>query len=331
MSKVDKPIALPSEVIAAYFGKVPLESRPFGSGIVNKTYLLTTTDGQKNILQCLSPIFNEAMVQDFNEVTKQLQAAGWEVPSIVPTLDGKLYLKDTAGKLWRRLTFIESEPLTTPVLVDTVLFEIGSLLARLHQTLAAISCKPAFQIPHFHDTAYYSRRLAQLQISMPSPETKKLAGTFLAAYKSLPSLPATPVQLIHGDPQRSNILFRDSKPFTYIDFDTVMNSTIWLDIGDLLRSLVEDSLKAEMEFPKAKLQPVIDGYRQLSQPITDATRFLESSIIALRMIALELAMRFMIDIVEDNYFAWDSSQYPSRQAHNLVRARLQWSIYNDYV
>ncbi|MBI2588780.1 phosphotransferase [Candidatus Saccharibacteria bacterium] len=322
---------IPYAALKSLFDTPTKSVHRFGSGIVNKTYLVTTSNGQKNILQCLSPIFNEVMVKDFDEVTKQLQKAGWEVPSIVPTLDGKLYLKDAEGKLWRRLTFIASEPVKVPVLDDTTLSEIGSLLARFHKTLATISYKPSFQIPHFHETEYFGDRLAKLQASMPSLETKELAVDILEAYKGLPSLPGASTQLIHGDPQRSNILFRNGKPFTYIDFDTVMPANIWPDIGDLLRSLAEDSKKASAPFPLEKLEKVIDGYTQVSQPITDQIKLRDSCVAAMKIITLELAMRFLIDIVEDNYFAWDNSQYPSRQAHNLERAKLQWSIYNDYV
>ncbi|MEN9245900.1 MAG: hypothetical protein Q6J78_04245, partial [Thermostichales cyanobacterium SRBZ-1_bins_19] len=40
---------------------------------------------------------------------------------------------------------------------------------------------------------------------------------------------------------------------------------------------------------------------------------------AWQLLLLELAMRFLIDIVEDSYFAWDPQRYPSRVAHNRAR------------
>lgn len=49
----------------------------------------------------------------------------------------------------------------------------------------------------------------------------------------------------------------------------------------------------------------------------------------MRAVALELAARFMIDVVEGTYFGWDNTRYKSRRENNLVRAEAQWKVYSD--
>ena len=48
-------------------------------------------------------------------------------------------------------------------------------------------------------------------------------------------------------------------------------------------------------------------------------------------ISLELAARFAADALRENYFGWDPTRFPSRGAHNLVRARGQWALHEAFV
>jgi hypothetical protein len=43
-------------------------------------------------------------------------------------------------------------------------------------------------------------------------------------------------------------------------------------------------------------------------------------------VSLELASRFARDVIEDRYFGWDEQRFPSRRAHNLLRARGQLAL-----
>ena len=48
--------------------------------------------------------------------------------------------------------------------------------------------------------------------------------------------------------------------------------------------------------------------------------------VSLETVSLELASRFAADAILDSYFGWDATRFPSRRAHNLVRARGQFSL-----
>ncbi|HTE21552.1 MAG TPA: phosphotransferase [Candidatus Limnocylindria bacterium] len=118
----------------------------------------------------------------------------------------------------------------------------------LHDTLARLEYQPKTVLPHFHDTAFYMRRLAHLVSNLPSPKAERLANSTLRAYRELPELDTTRTQLIHGDPRTNNILFKRGTPYAYIDFDTLMYGTIWSDIGDLLRALSGDNTQTVAAF-----------------------------------------------------------------------------------
>ena len=48
--------------------------------------------------------------------------------------------------------------------------------------------------------------------------------------------------------------------------------------------------------------------------------------IGLETVCIELAARFAVDVFDDSYFGWDATRFPSRRAHNLIRARGQLAL-----
>ncbi|HSX15545.1 MAG TPA: GNAT family N-acetyltransferase [Candidatus Saccharimonadales bacterium] len=321
--------AVPGEVLSGYFGDANTVSGPLGEGLINRTFLTKTwtDEGVKtSVLQRINPAFGPELVVDNAMVSDMLAEDGWEVAETLPPVDGGLFFRDSAGRIWRQLRYIESDGQIPENLTSETLRGVGGLLGRLHNTLAKRDYQPTFSIPHFHDTSHYAGRLQDLHMQLPSPESAGLATDLLKAYQALPELPAKE-QLIHGDPQLTNILFRDEKPYTYIDFDTTMKGTIWMDIGDLLRATFEDDLKAGRQPDVSKLRPIIEGYYAEARPEVDADEFYDQALTATQLIALELGMRFVNDIADDNYFGWDKARFANRHDNHMWRAGIQWQIY----
>ncbi len=320
-------VSVPDEIIQAFFKAPPVAVTPLGEGLVNRTVLVTDVSGHHSVLQKLSPIFEPAaLVADYQIVSEHLRGKGWQIPKLIPTRTDQLAATDGEGNAWRRLSFIASDPVDVPTLKTASPFQAGQLLGKLHRDLATLDYTPTFAIPNFHDTTFYAEKLADLQARLPDATTRKLATALLGSYQVLPPLPDDAPQLIHGDPQYTNMLFKANTPFTFIDFDTLMQGAVWLDIGDLLRSQAEGAAAAGRSPSPAKLQSIVEGYRQTARPNESPEAFLDTSMLAMKRIALELAMRFMIDIVEDSYFAWDKKRFTSRSDHNLARAKTQWRI-----
>ena len=80
-----------------------------------------------------------------------------------------------------------------------------------------------------------------------------------------------------------------------------------------------------VKFELANFAAAIAGYRRIADPIvTEAERASIAS--GLETVCVELAARFCIDVFEDRYFGWDPQRFPSRRAHNLIRARGQLAL-----
>jgi len=195
--------------------------------------------------------------------------------------------------------------------------------------LAEITYLPKFHIDHFHDTPYVITKLEGVMSGL-SGEPRALAEKVINAYKGMSPLSDTPQQLIHGDPRIENFLF-DAKntPFTIIDFDTSMIGSRYVDIGDFLRSLSVTDGQTRAVVRREIIDAALNGYwgsemREISSEVHHQRGYS-----ALRNIALELSARFLTDVVEDKYFGWDNTKYPTRVAHNFARALGQWKVYES--
>lgn len=304
---------LPTEVIDNYELSGQHVTRVAG-GIVNQTYAARQgTD--EIILQKVGPTFSEAVIDDFCAVTDFLTHKGWEVPTVVTTTEGQRSFRDTKGELWRAMTRLDADETRPTKINQAMCHEIGSLVARFHIDVQDFDYEPVHRIEHFHDTAYYAARLTELLDELTYTQ-RLLANRALQAYEEVPHIDSDE-QLLHGDPKFNNILFRQGEPFTLIDFDTVMRGSAWIDIGDMLRSL------GGLARPKSSVEDAVSAYYKTTEPDIDFKFFSRAAYTAQRRITVELAMRYLIDVVEGSYFDWDSTLFPTRAKHNEQRAYSQ--------
>jgi Ser/Thr protein kinase RdoA (MazF antagonist) len=318
---------IPKEIRSAYRITGKAVVRKLNGGMVNTTYLIRDGKSRRFILQKLSPVFSEKMISDTAVIVANLKQQGWDVPSPIINASEKFSSRDKAGGLWRAVEFISSDARVPNKLGRKEIKDIGRILAKMHSALARIDHRPEFKIPHFHDTNYYAAKLSRL-LPRLSLFARSKAEKCLKQYRELRPL-SHDVQLIHGDPRVDNILFRGGIAYTMIDFDTVMLSNIWVDVGDLVRSLIERSIELEIPLPEDWLNTLGRGYTESAHSVITLNDFSGRAVAAGKTIALELAMRFWIDVVEDSYFDWNKHVYPSRKSQNNARAELQWGIFRE--
>lgn len=330
---MSNPELIPGEITSAYFAG-PVGVRKLSGGMLNVTALVTDFDGRDVVVQQLNPgVFDEGVVEDYQVVSNHLAREGWVVPQVVTTREGGAYKKDQEGGIWRATNFVESDATEGDAVSAGSLAVYGALLADLHGSLAKLEYDPIFQLPHFHETSYHAQNLLEALPNLPTEDAKTMAVEVMDAYGRLDPLPDMGVQLIHGDPRTANTLRRNGEPFTFIDWDTLMKGTIWMDIGDMLRSLGEDAVVDGKEVPIDEFEAVIEGYRQHAQPDADPEEFRRAGLGATKLITAELTMRFIADYKDgdEGYFGWDddvsNGGYASRHDHNMTRARNNWQIF----
>jgi Ser/Thr protein kinase RdoA (MazF antagonist) len=334
----------------------PVATIPVGGGNVNDTFVVhfrTSSAETRVILQCVNHrVFKdpEALLTNMHQVTTHIHARLareraahdriWQLPRIIPTVDGRRLYKDERGRYWRALSMIESATAHETVLDEIHAGEVGRILGQFHRLLAdfdaAVLTDP---LPGFHITPGYlsrydrTRQCKTAQARLGAPEAIR-AQAFVDARREfctvLEDARAEGVlrdRVIHGDPKVANFMIDNftGKGTGIIDLDTVKPGLIHYDVGDALRSLCnpageETRALSQVRFDTDLCRAFFRGY------LVDAIGFLTPNdrrylYEAIRLLALELGLRFFEDYLAGNvYFKAFSAE------HNLHRALVQFTL-----
>lgn len=310
------------EVTRAFGIPTPSRVTPVDTGLIHRTYRADTERGSF-VLQRLHDVISDASVDDMYRVTEHVQSCGIKAPALLRTTAHDLVLHADSAR-WRAYPWIVGS-VFSKVESSHMAREAGRIAHLLHSALGTMKNPPQGSIPHFHDTHYVLEELNSVLDHLP--EDLRSLGASVA--HDLPSAIVAEEggakQLIHGDLKISNILFDESgSALGVIDFDTVLVHYTTIDMGDALRSWCNRTEEGNERatFATDLFEAALQGY--LGSPPTEAQRTLYLR--ATRHITLELTARFLVDVVRDSYFGWDSTRYPSRVAHNAARARGQFSL-----
>ncbi len=333
---------VPDDVLSAY-DRVAATCSAFGSGLINKTFLVEIDGAPDVIVQRLHAIFGPKVNDDIDAVTAHLDKKGLTTPRLHKTTDGKSCVvfgsvDDGSRVVWRALTRVPNtvtvDKLTTPAQAHAA----GALVARFHHAVEDLSYAYQHVRDGVHDT---KKHLLSLAHSMAKHRKHKLgsaAGSLgkqiLDAGARLPNLHALPQRHCHGDLKISNLLFRapmnDDAPegVCLVDLDTLQKLAWPLEMGDALRSWCnpkgEDVDKAAIDVDLFK--GAITGYFSSAKKPFLMPEETEALVDGLHTICVELAARFCRDALEENYFGWDNKRFKTAGEHNLLRARGQWAL-----
>jgi Ser/Thr protein kinase RdoA (MazF antagonist) len=300
---------------------------PLGSGLINRTWLVAN-GADRYVLQQVNPVFPPDIHEDIRVVTAHLRSQGMVAPELLPAADGRLWVTD-AGRVYRLMTYVNGESrdrLATPAEAR----EAGTLLAHFHRALASLDHEFRSRRLGVHDT---ERHLGVLRQALVEHSTHRdyavirpLADEILHLAAALPGLPAVADRIVHGDPKINNLLFDTAtgRALCFIDLDTLGRMPLPLELGDAFRSWCnpagEDNRLSA--FAMDLFAGAVDGYaRAAAGWITPE----ESGAIVSGTLTIyvELAARFCADALRESYFGWDSQRFPTRSAHNQVRAASQ--------
>ncbi|HEY4240198.1 MAG TPA: phosphotransferase [Kofleriaceae bacterium] len=314
---------IPAEVAAAW-GWRDEQIAPLAGGLINATFAVREDGAPIAVLQRLHPVFGPRVNLDLEAVTAFLAARGMTTPRLLRTREGAPWVEHD-GRTWRALTWIDGE--TVHAVPDAAWAEAGGeLVGRFHRTIADLEYDYQFTRSGVHDTAAHVQRLRECQFE---GEARELAAEILEAARTLPLLGELPRRHCHGDLKISNLLFaRDPlRGVCLLDLDTFQRGTLAFELGDAMRSWCnprgEDvtAVGFDLEIFAAAMRGVFSAYGAAAPPIAPDER--ASIVTGLETVCIELAARFCADVYFDSYFGWDAARFPSRRAHNLVRARGQ--------
>jgi Ser/Thr protein kinase RdoA (MazF antagonist) len=329
-----------------------LEAPRYGSGHINETYAATFNQSGASIRYILQRINHDvfkqpiSLMENVARVTAHARArlssngsrdVSRRVLTLVPSVDGKPYVTDDEGAVWRMYLFIEGA--RTYDVIETerqaraaarAFGEYQRLLAdlpgvRLHET-----------IPDFHHTrrrfdalqraidADICNRAARVTSEIAFAEAREVGVDELLLRHARGELPE---RTTHNDTKLNNVMIDDdtSEGLCVIDLDTTMPGLVAYDFGDLVRTATAAAAEDEQDLDKVyarmdMFEALAEGYLSTAgQFLTAAER--ESLTVGARLITLENGLRFLTDYLQgDVYFK------TARPDHNLARARTQFKM-----
>jgi Ser/Thr protein kinase RdoA (MazF antagonist) len=323
---------------------------PYGSGHINDTYAATYDQAGaavRYIHQRINGHVFRQPVQLMENVARVLSHtasrlegvpdADRRVLTLVPARDGRPYVIDEAGAVWRTYRFIEHtrthDIVETPAQAEVAARAFGqfqALLAdlpgaRLHDT-----------IPDFHHTR---RRFDACAAAIAGdPCNRALDARDATAFALAREADAdrlldaaargeVPERVTHNDTKINNVLMdaTTGEALCVVDLDTTMPGLVAYDFGDMVRTATNVAAEDEPDPTRVHSRPemfeaLVRGY------LSSAGSFLTQAEIAWLpfaglLLAYEQGLRFLSDHLQGDTY------YPVRRpGHNLERARAQFAL-----
>lgn len=314
----------PEFSVLSQYGMTNASIESIGTGLINQTWLVTNKD-QKFILQQVNSMFDEKIHEDIDNVISYLSDCGIELPRLIRNQDRSLYCRQ-GEKVWRLYQYIDGMTFDI-VEKDEIAFEAGLTLGNFHRVLNTMDYQFSNTRPGVHDT---QRHLKNLEDALNNRhdhsrynDIKPLGIEILEQADNLLTLPASSRRKVHGDPKINNFMFnKDSeKGICILDYDTLSDMQITLELGDAMRSWCNPCGEDEPDscFLLEHYQAGMEGYRQSSDGLLSQSEW-EGILPATLTIYIELSARFCADALNENYFAWNDKRYSSHSEHSQIRA-----------
>lgn len=321
--------------------------RPLGEGLINDTYLATTSgDTHDFVLQRINHnVFKnvDGMQSNIEAVTAhirhKLEAEGItdidrKVLEFIKLKDSpKTYFFD-GEDYWRVSRFIPGSH-TLQEVTPLTAFEAGKAFGHFQSMLSDIDCELVESIPNFHNMEY---RLSQLREAVDEDKAGRVKDvmTLIAEMEERAEKMCEPERMYwegripkricHCDTKVNNMLFDENgNVLCVIDLDTVMPSFIFSDYGDFLRTGACTSAEDEPDLTKVDFN--FDIFKSFTEGyLSEAKSFLTETELAWLPNAVGLfpymqAVRFLTDYINgDTYY---KISYPE---HNVVRTKAQLQL-----
>jgi homoserine kinase type II len=234
------PTTVPDAVLRA-FELAGATTTQFERGLINRHWL--ATDGERRVvLRQYNQLRSKEGIRWEQALVERAADAHWPVPRPLASNTGQLVFEH-GRSLWAAAPFLEGEPQAEP---GPAMFNIvGRLLGRLHHDLAGFETegqRPGFGktweldawiapagVGSFNEVlARFSSEYSELGATIRGYRYRNLRELSRLHYPDLPDLP------VHGDFQRSNLLWQEGQLTGLLDFDFARRDALACDLAVLL-------------------------------------------------------------------------------------------------
>lgn len=336
---------LAEEILQAYgFSSETVVLNQIGSGHINRTFLLTATNGEKYILQNINTqVFKDpnAIANNINAVSQYLKqhAPDYLFPAPVATKAGDLMFH-FEEQYWRLLPFVANtiafDTLSDPKQAYEAAKQFGNL-TRLLNGFNTNSLQPT--IIGFHDlnlryeqfTHALNEAKEELKTTAANEIETALHHHFIVDYyKSYEQSKNFPDRVIHHDTKISNVLLAENNfdGVCVIDLDTLMPGKFISDLGDMMRTYLCAFSENETDLSKINVrldyfEATIKGYlSEMAEILTETEKDL--ILFSGKYIVYMQALRFLTDYLNGSIY------YPiTYSTQNLDRAKNQFKLLSE--
>ena len=318
----------------------------YGNGLVNRTYHLLCDSGARYILQKVNTsVFADpvSLMKNVDMVTRYLKKhvqSEREALSLVPAVDGNMYIDDAKCGFWRAYEFITGSMCLETVEHAQDFYQCGLAFGRFIDLLSLYPAHTlAETIPAFHDTVSRFRafkkilELDPLERSINARKEIDFALSrepFSAIFMDLLAAGKLPLRVTHNDTKLNNVLFdRETRTaLCVVNLDTVMPGLVMNDFGDAIRFGACTAAEDERDLSRVHLD--LELYSLFTAGFMKACgknitgKEIELLPAGAKLMTLECGLRFLTDYLSgDTYFR---TEYPE---HNLDRCRTQFKLLSD--
>jgi hypothetical protein len=323
--------------------------RPYGSGHINDTFLLKSSDGGPDyLLQRINQhVFRnvERLTDNMLRVTAHLKSkilasgegdAEKEVMTMIPTNEGKYFYRDSLGDCWRMFYFLSNTKSYDVVKTEKQAYEGGRAFGKFQAMLSDIPAGELFEvIPDFHNI---QKRLAQLQEAISNDACGRVAAVkaeldtvwhyadSMQYFQQPERAEILPRRVTHNDTKFNNVLLDENdEAQCVIDLETVMDGYVAYDFGDAIRTIINKTDEDEKDLSKIQLNMELftsytEGY------LSTAGKFLteeeiESLMKGVLLLPYMQGVRFLTDHINGDIYY--KIKFPG---HNLQRTRAQFQL-----
>lgn len=309
-------MSVASETIARLFlpSSVSFTLQPIGNGLINDTYLVEAGQASFILQRVNTRIFQQPdlILSNLRNLGESLNKSAIKprlrIPQLLPTLAGDYFALDEQGAYWRAMEYIPASMSKEQCENLADARQIGWALGHFHVLCSCIDQHALHDtLPGFHITPEYFRSYQNALAGSSSntePEAYSFCQKFIAERETnLGILENANLKrrVMHGDPKVNNFLFdhSGSNIISLIDLDTVKPGLWHYDLGDCIRSVCgkTDSAIFDLELCDA----ILDAY------LAETHNFLSEADVeyvyaAIRLIPLELGLRFFTDYLNGNVY-----------------------------
>lgn len=318
---------------------------PFGSGLINQTWLVSNNRLQYILQRINDQIFKNpnAIAHNVNIIANYLQKhyPDYLFSSSIKTLYySDIFYNEDYG-YFRLMSFIENSHTLNVVGQPQQAFEAAAQFGKFTRLLSDFDVsKLKITLPDFHNLTL---RYRQFEETLSKGNTARIQQSeklisavienkcIVAVFEKIKLSSLFKLRVTHHDTKINNVLFdENNKGMCVIDLDTLMPGYFISDVGDMMRTYLSPVSEEEKDFSKIEIRDeyflaITEGYLgELKDELSQEEK--KHFIYAGKFMIYMQAIRFLTDYLKNDIYY--GAKY---EGHNFVRAGNQLTLLDKLI